>query len=47
VEVKGYEEGRDVREKQLQVLRLLEDEDLSVLLEVVRVVFLQREAAWV
>jgi hypothetical protein len=35
VELKDYEEVRDIREELLQVLRLLEEEDLSVLLEVV------------
>jgi hypothetical protein len=37
VEVKDYEEVRDIREELLQVLRLLEEEDLSLLLEVVSV----------
>jgi hypothetical protein len=31
VEAKDYEEVRDIREELLQVLRLLEEEDLSLL----------------
>ena len=41
MEVKDYEEVRDIREELLQVLRLLEEEELSLLLEVVGVVLLQ------
>jgi hypothetical protein len=41
VEVKDYEEVRDIREELLQVLRLLQEEDLSLLLEVMGVVLLQ------
>ena len=41
MEVKNYEVVRDIREKLLQGLRMLEDEDLSLLLEVVGVVLLQ------
>ena len=37
-EVKDYEEVRDIREELLQSLRLLEEEDLSLLLEVVGLV---------
>ena len=45
MEVKDYEEKRDIREELPQVLRLLEDDDLSVLLEVVGVVLLQEVVA--
>ena len=45
MEVKDYEEVRDIREELLQVLRLLEEEDLSLLLEVVGVVLLQEVVA--
>ena len=38
MEIKDYEEVRDIREELLLVLRLLEEEDLSLLLEVVGVV---------
>jgi len=38
VEIKDYEEVRDIREELLPVLRLLEEEDLSLLLEVVGLV---------
>jgi hypothetical protein len=38
VEIKDYEEVRDIREELLPVLCLLEEEDLSLLLEVVGVV---------
>ena len=38
MESKDYEEVRDIREDLLQVLRLLEEEDLSLLLEVVGLV---------
>ena len=41
MEVKDYSEVRDIKEELLQVLCLLEEEDLSLLLEVV---LLQREA---
>ena len=37
-EVQDYEEARDIREELLQSLRLLEEEDLSLLLEVVGMV---------
>jgi hypothetical protein len=39
VEVNDYEEVRDNKEELLQALRLLEEEDLSLLLEVIGVVF--------
>jgi hypothetical protein len=45
VEAKDYEEVRDIREELLQVLRLLEEEDLSLLLEVVGVVLLREVIA--
>ena len=45
MEVKDNEEVRDIREEILQVLRLLEEEDLSMLLEVVGVVLLHEVVA--
>jgi hypothetical protein len=44
VESKDYEEVRDIREDLLQVLRLLEEEDLSLLLEVVLLHWVVAEA---